>query len=223
MIRLVVATRSDHKLREIIEMTGDIPGLEIVDLEKAGVPRSPAEDSIEAYDTFEENAVAKARYYAERSGGIVLADDSGLSVDALAGAPGVRSKRFSGRTDIDGVDLDLANNALLLRQLAGVPDAERTARYVCALALVSPAREELFRGTVEGRILCSPRGEGGFGYDPLFYLPALSATFAEIPSEAKNQHSHRGDAIRAALPSLRLLGKEGLARARQVDSGAADL
>lgn len=203
--RLVVATRSRHKLGEIIELAGDIPGLEIVDLDAAGVEPSPDEESIEIFNTFEENALAKARYYAERAGGIVLADDSGISVDALGGEPGVRSKRFSGRADLEGQALDDANNELLLERLRDIPDRDRTARYVCVLALVTPDREEIFRGTVEGTILRAPRGGGGFGYDPLFYLPFLEATFAELQPETKNRHSHRGDALRSALPALRAL------------------
>ncbi len=212
MTQLVVATRSAHKLREIIEMTGNIPGLEIIDLDQAGVAYAPAEEAIEIFETFEENALAKARYFASLSGKPVLADDSGLSVDALGGAPGVRSKRFSERIDLSGIDLDRANNALLLQKLDGLPEKERSAQYVCALALVSPAGEEIFRGTVDGRILTAPRGDGGFGYDPLFYLPFLDRTFAEVPGEIKNRHSHRGDAIRTALPAIRRLAAAGLGR-----------
>src|SRR5690606_7915072 len=131
--------------------------------------------------------------------------DSGLCVDALEGEPGVRSKRFSGRSNLRGQALDDANNAHLLQRLQHVAVPDRTARYVCVIALVTPWSEEVFRGTVEGAILESPRGEGGFGYDPLFYVPHLDATFAEVPADTKNHHSHRGDAFRSALPALRAL------------------
>lgn len=221
--RLVVATRSRHKLQEIIELAGQIPDLEIVDLDQAGVAPSPDEDSIEIFDTFEENALAKARYYAARTGAMVLADDSGLCVDALDGEPGVRSKRFSGRADLEGRSLDEANNELLLHRLGDVPDSARRARYVCVLALVTPSGEEIFRGTAEGMILREPRGEGGFGYDPLLFLPFLESTFAEVSAETKNRHSHRGDAVRSALPALRTLARQDAGNPLSVDSKPSDL
>ena len=205
MTQLLVATRSAHKLREIRQLMGPVPGLEIVDLEAAGIPEEPAEDAIEAFDTFEENALAKARYFAARAPFPVLADDSGLCVDALGGGPGIFSKRFSGEP-LSGIDLDLANNRRLLHELGEVPDPQRTAHYVCVVALVTPeGDEDLFRGTVDGTILRTPRGDGGFGYDPLFYLPSLEATFAEVAPETKNQISHRARALQAALPRLRQL------------------
>ncbi|HEX2094720.1 MAG TPA: RdgB/HAM1 family non-canonical purine NTP pyrophosphatase [Longimicrobiaceae bacterium] len=199
MLHLLVATRSAHKLREIRQILALYPEIEPIDLTDAGIPESPDEDAIEAFETFEENAMAKARFFATRSGLPVLADDSGLCVDALGGAPGVRSKRFSGRTDLKGAELDRANNALLLERLAGVSEEQRTARYVCAAAVVFPhGVEEVFRGTCEGIILTEPRGAGGFGYDPLFYLPDEGATFGEVAPERKDRVSHRGRAVRAA-------------------------
>lgn len=198
-MELLVATRSGHKLREIREILSGHPGIRLIGPEEAGVPESAEEEGIEAFDTFEENALAKARYFAARTGLPTLADDSGLSVDALEGAPGVRSKRLSGRSDLRGEALDGANNRALLERLAGVPEGERTGRYVCVAALVLPGGEEhLFRGECEGVILAEPRGEGGFGYDPLFYLPGEGRTFGELGPERKNELSHRGRAIRAA-------------------------
>jgi len=193
---LVVATRSEHKLREIRDLLGPLPGIRLLDLMEAGLPWTLEEEGVEAFSAFEENAAAKARYFAERSGLSVIADDSGLCVDALDGAPGVFSKRFSGRSDLKGLPLDLANNARLLEHLAGVEPESRTAHYVCVVALSRLGHaDEFFRGTVHGRILEGPRGSGGFGYDPLFHLETLNATFAEVPAEAKNRVSHRAAAV----------------------------
>ncbi len=196
---VVVATRSGDKLREIRQIFAVHPGLRVLGLDEAGVPESPEEEGIEAFSTFEENALAKARYFAARTSHLVFADDSGLAVDALGGAPGVWSKRFSGRSDLRGAALDRANNEALLERLSGVPEAERTGRYVCVVALVLPdGTEPLFRGECGGVILPAPRGTGGFGYDPLFYLPEEGRTFGELPMERKNELSHRGKAVRAA-------------------------
>lgn len=198
-MELLVATRSADKLREIRQILAAHPGVRVLDLREAGVPESPEEEGIEAFATFEENALAKARYFAEHAGLPTLADDSGLSVDALGGAPGVYSRRFSGRSDLRGAELDAANNAVLLERLAGVPVERRTARYVCVAAVVpGGGAEQLFRGECEGVILPEPRGSGGFGYDPLFYLPGEERTFGELAPERKNLFSHRGRALRAA-------------------------
>jgi XTP/dITP diphosphohydrolase len=203
---IVVATRSSHKLRELLQMLPPLPGLRFSTLEEAGVGYSPEEEEVEAFDTFEENALAKARYFQRRTGGIVLADDSGLCVDALGGAPGVRSKRFSGRDDLSGTPLDLANNERLVRSLAAAPGQPHTARYECVIAIVSPeGREDLFRGTVEGTIVARAAGESGFGYDPHFFHPPLAATFAQLAPEVKNRFSHRFDALQKAVPRLREL------------------
>jgi XTP/dITP diphosphohydrolase len=202
--RLLLATRSPDKLREIRQILGELPGWDLVALHDLGIEEDPAEAELERFDTFEENALAKARYFAEHTGIPTIADDSGICVDALGGEPGVRSKRFSGRTDLAGVDLDRANNALLLERLAGVPPHDRTARYLCAAAFVHPAgREQTFRGNCEGVILTEARGSGGFGYDPLFLIPAERATFGELPPERKNELSHRARAFRQLRESLR--------------------
>ena len=205
MIELVVATRSPDKLREIQQILGPAEGVRLRTLAEVGIAESEAEEGIEVYDTFEANALAKARFFAELVDAMVLADDSGLCVDALGGEPGVRSKRFSGRTDLRGVELDAANNRLLLQRLAGVPAEQRSARYVCAVALVEPQSgwEEVARGECEGAILDEARGTGGFGYDPLFYLPSEGRTFGEVDPQVKNRLSHRARAVRAAGELLR--------------------
>lgn len=147
--------------------------------------------------------MAKARWFHERTGLPALADDSGLVVDALGGAPGVRSRRFAPGVFSDSDAQDRANNEHLLAMLGDRPLPERTARYVCVAALVAPGREPLVRrGEAEGLILGTPRGWGGFGYDPLFYDRGLGATFAEIPPEAKNARSHRGAAFSSMATAL---------------------
>lgn len=203
MKRVLVATRNADKLREIREIL-DLPDVELIDLVAAGVEESPAEDQVESHDTFAKNAAAKGRYFCARTGMLTLADDSGLCVDALDGAPGVRSKRFSGRQGLHGKELDQANNDLLVRSLSGTAGDARTARYVCAVAVVTPeGSEQVFEATCEGVILDAPRGGEGFGYDPLFYLPGEDATFGELDRERKNRISHRAKAVRAASAMLR--------------------
>jgi XTP/dITP diphosphohydrolase len=204
MTTLVVATRSPDKLREIGQMLEGIPDLRVLDLEGAGLSWEPEEEHIEVFDTFRGNAEAKARYYAGRSGELTLADDSGICVDALGGAPGVYSKRFSGRTDLGGAELDRANNTLLLQRLRDLPQAPRTAHYLCTIALVHPAagREAVVQGRCDGIVLPEPRGAGGFGYDPLFWLPREEATFAQLAPARKNEISHRARAVRAAAVLL---------------------
>lgn len=196
---VAIATRSDHKLREIRQILAPWPELRPVGLHELGIEEAPEEEGIEAFDTFEENALAKARHFAPLAGLPTLADDSGLCVDALGGAPGVYSKRFSGRSDLRGAALDDANNAELLRRLAGVPAERRGGRYVCVVALALPdGTERLSRGECEGVILEAPRGVGGFGYDPLFYIPEEGRTAGELEPDRKNALSHRGKAVRAA-------------------------
>lgn len=210
MTRLVVATRNPGKVREIHEMLAALGGYEVVGLADLGIPESPEEDAVEAFDTFEENALAKARYFAARTGLLALADDSGICVDALGGAPGVRSRRFAAPDAARGEGQDTANNRHLLALLADVPDDGRTARYVCAAALAWPdGRETVRTGTCEGVILRAPRGEGGFGYDPLFHLPDEGRTFGELPAERKNEISHRGKAVRAIVQSLAGVDENG--------------
>ncbi len=185
---LVVATGNMGKLREIRAHLEGVP-LDVRSLADFPPMAAPEEDQ----DTFEGNARLKACYYAERLGAWVLADDSGLEVDALGGAPGVHSARYAGEQGNDE-----ANNARLLRELHGVPDEKRTARFRCVLCITGeglPGGERCFSGVVEGRILHAPRGTDGFGYDPLFFHEALGCTTAEIPLAEKNRISHRGQAL----------------------------
>jgi XTP/dITP diphosphohydrolase len=199
---LLLATRSPHKAEEIARILHPL-ALRVETLADAGVPEDPAEEGIEAFDTFFENAVAKARHFATLLDRPALADDSGLRVDALDGAPGVRTKRFSGRDDLSGQALDDANNARLIHSLNGLPPDRRGARYVCCAAVVWPDGRHLTAlGTVVGRIESAPRGGGGFGYDPLFHVPELGARFAEVPPEVKNRISHRARAFRALASAL---------------------
>jgi XTP/dITP diphosphohydrolase len=198
-MRLVVATRSGHKLQEIRAILRGVPGLELLDLDDAGIPLSEEEEGIERYETFAENALAKARYFHSLAGRPVVADDSGLCVDALGGLPGVRSKRFSpGGKGMSGEERDRENNEYLLRLLGDLELAGRGARYVCIAALVTGKGEPLFfEGTATGLILGHAQGKGGFGYDPLFFDPLEGKTFAELSAQEKDARSHRGAAFRA--------------------------
>ena len=211
---ILLATRSQGKLRELAEIFRDFD-VEITHPSALEIPVSDGEDAIETYATFEENAVAKARYFNELTGMPTIGDDSGLVVDALGGAPGVLSKRYSGRSDLDGVALDAANNEKLMselvridqkRHLRGERPAVRTARYLCVAAFVGPEGEITREGCIEGRIIERPRGTGGFGYDPYFESPELGGTFAEADWALKSQVSHRGRAFRALIPALRERG-----------------
>ncbi|MEQ9397704.1 MAG: RdgB/HAM1 family non-canonical purine NTP pyrophosphatase [Longimicrobiales bacterium] len=202
-MELVVATRSAHKMREIRRILADVPHLRVLDLDEASVVYDPAEEDLEPYDTFEANARSKAEYFHARTGKPTVADDSGLAVDALGGAPGVRSKRFAPDTGLDGQPRDDANNRHLVARLAGVPEDRRTARYVCVAVMVADGRDGIVtRGEAEGRIVEEPRGHGGFGYDPHFFDPELGRTFAEISEAEKNARSHRGRAFRALARRL---------------------
>jgi XTP/dITP diphosphohydrolase len=202
-VRLVVATRNPGKVRELGEILAAYPDLELIGLAETGLPESPAEDAVEAFDTFEANALAKARYYVERLRLPVIADDSGICVDALGGAPGVHSRRFAGHPE-RGQSQDDANNRLILSRLEGLPAEQRGARYVCAVAYGAPGGAELVvTGSCAGRILEAPRGSGGFGYDPLFYMDEEGCTFGELPAGRKHQVSHRGKAVRAAIDRIR--------------------
>jgi len=194
---LLLATRSAHKAREISAILAPV-GFDLATLDDVGVGHDPDEEAIEAFPTFRANAIAKARWFAERLGRVALADDSGLRVDALDGLPGVRTKRFSGRQDLSGQALDRANNERLLAALDGTPARERGAHYVCCAAFAWPdGRAIAAVGTVSGSIATEPRGDSGFGYDPLFHVPELGARFAEVPADAKNAISHRARAFRA--------------------------
>ena len=189
MIRLYAASGNPGKLREFRLAAKGHQSIEIELLAGFAGVAAPVEDGA----TFEENAILKARHYAPYAPGLLFADDSGLEVEALGGAPGVRSARFAGTKATDA-----ENNRLLLEKLRGVN--ERAARFVCVIAVV---REEqtvaVFHGAVEGTILEEPRGEGGFGYDPLFYYQPFGCTFGEATAEQKMAVSHRGQALRAML------------------------
>lgn len=196
---VLLATRSEGKLRELRPLFA-AAGIRIQDLQEAGLVASPDEDGVEAFATFEANAVAKARYFQSLTGRPAVADDSGLVVDALSGDPGVRSRRWSGRDDLTGQALDDANNEKLL---AALGEVERPrARYVCAAAFCDGTREEVALGETTGVIVRERRGDEGFGYDPYFLSDELGATFGESSREAKEEVSHRGRAFRALLKRL---------------------
>jgi len=200
-LTVLLATRSEGKLRELRPLFA-AADITVHDLREAGVLPSPDEDHVEVFDTFEANALAKARYFHALTGRPTVADDSGLEVEALEGQPGVRSKRWSGREDLSGQALDDANNARLLERLRQV-DRPR-ARYVCAAAYWDGVREEITVGDTAGIIVDDARGTGGFGYDPYFLSEELGATFGESSVELKERVSHRGRAFRALLERLRL-------------------
>ena len=200
----MVATRSAGKIRELIPLCAAF-GIDAIDLAAAGIAETRDEDALEVFDTFEANALAKAKYFHERSGLATLADDSGLVVVALGGQPGVLSKRWSGRTDLTGQALDDENNRLLMERLRGV--ADRRASYVCAAAYVGARAGQgealdhadalLRRGEVRGHITTEPRGAGGFGYDPYFYCDEMGRTFGDASREEKALVSHRARAVSA--------------------------
>ena len=186
---LVAATGNRGKLAEIERLLDGL-GWEVVAQSELGV-EPPPEDGL----TFVENAIIKARHASERTGRPALADDSGLVVDALGGAPGIRSARYAGPGGGDA-----ANNEKLLRALAGAPEGERSARFECAVVWMRDPRDPvplIARGTWAGRVIEAPRGANGFGYDPLFLDPATGRTAAELPPERKDALGHRGRALRA--------------------------
>jgi len=196
-MKLLVGTRSPGKTREIRELFAGLPFEVSFPADRLLEPL-PEEADLEGGRTYAENAVAKARYYGTRSGLPAVADDSGIEVDALGGAPGPRSARWSP----SGTEAE--NNSLLLEQLAAVPEARRAARYRCLVAfLATPGSvPEIVEATCDGFILTEPRGNGGFGYDPLFYSTDLKMTFAEAAPAAKHRVSHRGRAFRALIEVL---------------------
>lgn len=211
---MILATRSAGKLRELLPLVA-VRGWALHTLNDAGLVESADEDALEVFDTFEANALAKAEYFhARRPDCVVLADDSGLEVHALHGAPGVRSKRWSGRSDLTGDALDAANNAhlqALLTQVGATSPSTRRARYVCAAAVIGPGMRAVCRGTTDGVVLSSPRGDGGFGYDPFFLSDDLGMTFAEASREAKSRVSHRGRAFARLLSMVAEDGQLGVA------------
>ena len=204
MMDLVLATRSTHKLDEIRKILAVVPNLRVLDLIEAGVSYDSAEEDLEPHDTFEENAASKAAYFQKITGLPTVADDSGIEIDLLNGAPGVRSKRFAPGQGLSGLALDQANNEHLLASLGDSPPQERTGRYVCVAVLNrgDPDDVKFVRGEASGLILDAPRGSGGFGYDPLFFDEGSGQTFAEIAPEEKNARSHRGKAFRALAERL---------------------
>lgn len=202
-MKLLVGTRSPGKTREIRELFTGLP-FELAFPSDRLLEPLPDEADLERSASYAENAVAKARYFAARGGMPAVADDSGIEVDALAGAPGPRSARWGGAGGGAGKDVDAANNALLLEKLVGVPEERRTARYRCVVAFLATAGSvpEIVEATCDGYILTEARGTGGFGYDPLFYSPELHMSFGEAPPAAKHRVSHRGRAFRALIEVL---------------------
>ena len=192
--KIVFATGNEGKMREVRLILQDL-GFPVLSMKEAGVSLDIEENGT----TFAENAMIKAREVWEKTGGIVLADDSGLVVDYLGGEPGVYSARYLG----EDTSYEIKNQAIIDR-LADAKEEERTARFVSAIAAVLPDGSELVtEGTIEGLIAHEPAGNGGFGYDPIFYLPEYGVTSAEIPIEKKNEISHRGKALEAMKIKLR--------------------
>jgi XTP/dITP diphosphohydrolase len=199
-MRILFATSNPHKIDEVRAILAplkiDVVGLDSI----ANPPAEPVEDGA----TFEDNARIKALAYAQATGLVCLADDSGLEVDALGGRPGLHSARYAG-TGATRAERDAANNAKLLRELENVADARRTARFVCAMCLADPHGNILAeaRGEFPGVIAREPRGANGFGYDPLLCLPDRGCTSAELPPGEKNARSHRGEAARKIADLIR--------------------
>lgn len=203
MTRLLIATNNEGKLREYGDLLAGLP-VQLVSLREAGIDLEVEETG----QTFAENAILKASCYARASGLCTLADDSGLEVDALGGEPGVMSSRYAGpqATDADRV-------RFLLDKMKDVPDDQRSARFRCVIAVASPAgKVETSEGIVEGVIASEPRGDQGFGYDPIFYLPEMTRTMAELPPAIKNRISHRARAAVGAKLTIERLLREGECR-----------
>ena len=194
MKKIIFATGNQDKMREIREILADMD-VEVVSMKEAGIKLDIVEDG----KTFEENALIKARAVSkEAPGAIVMADDSGLEIDALNKEPGIYSARYMGEDTSYHI-----KNANLIQRLEGVPDEKRTARFVCAIAAVFPdGRRKTVRAAMEGRIGYEEKGENGFGYDPIFYLPEYGCTSAELSMEEKNKISHRGKALRLIKEEL---------------------
>lgn len=194
MKKLIFATGNAGKMKEIREILGS-PDLEILSQKEAGIETHAEENGT----TFEENALIKARAVAGQTDALVLADDSGLEIDYLGGEPGVYSARYLG----EDTPYEIKNQKILDR-LEGVPEEKRTARFVCVIAAVLPdGRTFTTRGTIEGIIGWESRGEGGFGYDPIFFVPEYHCSTAELSMEQKNEISHRGKALRAMKEELK--------------------
>lgn len=192
-MRILLATTNPHKIEEVRSILAPV-GIEVIGLDTLdAIPEAPVEDA----ETFAANARLKAIGYAVATGVRCIADDSGLCVDCIDGAPGVYSARWAGTGDTRG-KRDAANNAKLLEAVSGVPMEERTARFICAMCLADPGGSVLAEteGAFEGLITSEPAGEHGFGYDPLLWLPDMACTSAELLPEQKNARSHRGEAAR---------------------------
>ena len=191
--KIIFATGNEGKMREVRMILGDL-GIQVISMKEAGVTAEADENGT----TFEENAIIKAKEIMEKTGEIVLADDSGLEVDALGGEPGIYSARYMGYD----TSYHIKNNSLIER-LEGKTGEERSARFVCAIAACFPEGRVLTtRGTMEGQIGYEEKGENGFGYDPVFYLPEYQCYSAELPLEEKNKLSHRGKALRLMKEAL---------------------
>ena len=192
--KIIFATGNEGKMREVRMILGDL-GIQVISMKEAGVTAEADENGT----TFEENAIIKAKEIMEKTGEIVLADDSGLEVDALGGEPGIYSARYMG----EDTSYEIKNQNIIDR-LADAKEEERTARFVSAIAAVLPDGSELVtEGTVEGLIAHEPAGNGGFGYDPIFFLPEYGCTSAELSMEEKNKISHRGKALQMIKEELR--------------------
>ena len=194
MKKIIFATGNQDKMKEIREILADMD-VEVVSMKEAGIHADIVEDG----STFEENAIIKAKTICEMTGEITLADDSGLEIDYLNKEPGIYSARYMGEDTSYRI-----KNANLIERLNGVPDEKRTARFVCAVAAAFPdGSVKTVRGTMEGLIGYEEKGENGFGYDPIFYLPEYGCTSAELSMEEKNKISHRGKALRAIKEELK--------------------
>jgi XTP/dITP diphosphohydrolase len=202
VVKVLAATRSAGKQREIRRVLANA-GLEVVFPEDIWLRESSAGDPLEQGDSFEANARQKAEYFARLSSMPTFAEDSGLEVFSLGGAPGVHSKRWAGASGTEA-EIDAANNAELLRRLAGASDPRRLARYRCVLFYLPSygAVPTICQGDCAGRILEVPRGQNGFGYDPYFFSEELGKTFGEATAEEKDRVSHRGRALRALAQRL---------------------
>lgn len=197
--RIIFATGNMGKMKEIKMILGDL-NIPVVSMKEAGITAEIVEDG----KSFEENAIIKAKAISSLTGEVALADDSGLEIDYLNGEPGIYSARYMGEDTSYHI-----KNANLIKRLEGVPDEERTARFVCVMAAAFPdGRVITTRGTIEGRIGYEERGENGFGYDPIFYLPEYQCTTSELELEKKNELSHRGKALRQMKERLKEWLKE---------------
>jgi XTP/dITP diphosphohydrolase len=207
-VKILAATRNAGKQREIRRILGPA-GLEVVFPDDIWLRELSDGDALEAAQSYEGNARRKADYFARLSSLPTFADDSGLEIFALGGAPGVRSKRWAGAAGSE-TEIDAANNAELLRRLAGAPEARRLARYRCVLVFLKApdAMPIVCQGDCTGRILEEPRGAGGFGYDPLFFSDELGKSFGEATDAEKDAVSHRGRALRALAQSLAGFGTQ---------------